>query len=183
MKRLLFLLLILSAHCASYMTFAAKDEQSVSTDDAYVKIYINRIQNSLSESCSVRGATFKQNGQNALTLPSKAVKSAHLLIPFISIGSYLKEFTDKIPYIPQEALKIDTPYGQFGLWASESGVMYAQDPHDDKLSSDQWKAKKLVGITRDEHGGKKLFIASLVLKAIKGKLKEDKLKIALEPLR
>ena len=121
---------------------------------------------------------------NGISLPyEKTVTSSRpVLIPFISIGNYLRKFSLQEAYTPEDALKIGTPYGMFRLWANEQGVMYARDTQDDRSSHEGWKAKKLLGITRAEHGGKKLFLASLVLKAIKDKSNKDKFKIALEPI-
>ncbi len=197
MKRILFLLLLISAHCLSSTIAAAntiasyskrvvdsrsagaessiKDKLDDTTDEAYVKVYINKIQNAVGDDCTING----------FAVPSdKAAKPIRpLLIPFISIGTYLKEYTSRRAFTPQGALEVLTPYGQFRLWASESGVMYAPDPDGDQSSHDGWKAKKLLGITRDEHGGKKLYLASLVLRAMKDKFNKDKLKMSLQPLR
>ena len=104
-----------------------------------------------------------------------------LLIPFISIGTYLKQYASRQAYTPEGALEVLTPYGQYRLWASESGVMYAPDADSAVASLDGWKAKKLLGVTSEEHGGKKLYLASLVLRAIKDKSQKGKLKVTLQP--
>ena len=140
----------------SYISAAAE------THEQFVKVYIHKIHNNLSRDCAVEG--LEVSAENA-------VKPTHpLLVPFIPISTYLKQYTSLKAYTPDAALKIETPYGLYRLWASESGVMYAKDPSTTK-ALDSWKAKKIAAITRDEHGGKKLYIASLVLKAIKNKFK------------
>lgn len=155
---------------------AASDEiENAAKNISFIKVYINKISNTLSDDCSLNG----------LELPAeRAIKPRHpLLIPFISISSYLTKYTSRKAYVPEEALKLQTPYGQFLLWASESGVMYAQDPEDAHASIDTWQAEKLMGITCEEHGGKKLYLASLILKAIKDKVKKEKIELLLRPLR
>lgn len=139
--------------------------------EPFVKVFIHKIHNDLAQTCKLEGlGTVAHN---------EVVKPAHpLRIPFISIGTYLKQFAAGKAYTPEDALKIDTPYGRYCLWASESGVMYAQDPDDMNVSIDSWEAEKIVGVTREEHNNKNLYLATLVLKAIK-----NKLKIALEPVR
>lgn len=168
MKSLVFLSLLVSIPVAARVTFhehAAED----SVKSQFVKVYINKIHNAMDEDCSVAGL-------GAISVDESVRPTRPLLIPFISIGKYLKAYTSFKAYAPEEALKIDTPYGRYRLWASESGVMYAQDPKDANVSIDTWKAKKILGITREEHGDKELYLATLVLKAIK-----NKCKMTLEP--
>lgn len=145
--------------------------QADQVEQSYIKVYIKEVNNTLKTDCSLQG----------LSLPSEDVIRLPKLIhvPFESIAKYLKKYASSQAYVPENAMKLETPYGLFRIWASESGVMYAPDPEDSKQSTDtSWKAKKLLSITRDEHGGKKLYVASLVLKVLK-----NKFKVALEPIR
>lgn len=163
MKRLVFISLLISVPIIARVTQNVPEADD-SSSSQFVKVYINKIQNALPEECALAGL-------GALSADETVRPTRPLLVPFISIGSYLKQYTSLKAYAPEEALKIDTPYGRYRLWASESGVMYAQDPKDSGVSVDTWKAKKILGVTRDEHGGKKLYLATLVLKAIKNKFK------------
>lgn len=150
-------------------TYSSKADQVI--DNSYIQVFIKKVRNGLQDDCSL----------NSIPLPSgKVVKiSQGLRIPFISIGNYLRECTERVAYVPEKALKIQTPYGGFRVWADQRGVLYAPDPRGGR-SQEDWKAKKLIGITADEHGGKELFLASLVLKVIKGKSNKEKFKISLE---
>lgn len=164
MKRLVFISLLISAPVIARVTYNAQEQAEDSIKKHFVKVYINKIQNALSEDCSLVGL-------GAISADESVRPTTPLLVPFVSLDKYLKAYTSFKAYVPDAALKIDTPYGRYRLWASESGVMYAQDPKDTGLSIDTWKAKKILGITRDEHGGKELYQATLVLKAINNKLK------------
>jgi hypothetical protein len=133
----------------------------------FVKVYIAKCINQTAVDCSLEGTEVPS--EESVTLKQK------LLIPFISIKTYLKEYATKQAYTPEHALKIHTPNGTYCLWASESGVMCAKDPQK-SISLDNWKAKKLLGITQQEHAGKKLYLASLAFRVI-----NNKFKISLEP--
>lgn len=162
MKRLFFSSFLLSIPFLGVLMQQSNVYAAAETQDQFVKVYIHKIQNNLSRDCSIAG--FEINAEDS------ARPARPLMVPFVSIATYLKQYTNSKAYTPDAALKIDTPYGLYRLWASESGVMYAKDPQTSK-ALDDWKAKKIVGVTCDEHGGKKLYIASLVLKAINNKLK------------
>lgn len=145
--------------------------QTEETVPQYVKVYIKEVNNTLKTDCSLQGVALPAD--EVLRLPRL------LNVPFESIAKYLRKYTSSQAYVPENAMKLETPYGLFRLWASESGVMYAPDPQDNKLAIDKsWKAKKLLSITRDDHGGKKLYVASLVLRVLK-----NKFRVALEPIR
>lgn len=76
----------------------------------------------------------------ANTINHKLVKQ--LIIPFVSIKHYLKQYIKDIPYIPEPAIKIYTPNKQFYMWQNESGVILAPDPKFTSVNAD-WKAKKI----------------------------------------
>lgn len=65
-----------------------------------------------------------------------------LVIPFVSIKYYLKQYIKDIPFVPGQAIKILTPKKQFYLWQNESGIICAPDP-EIITSNDDWKAKSM----------------------------------------
>ncbi len=157
------------ASLALGMAFYAVGRLEQDSQNQFVPIYIQKIRNLTSASCSLEGLP---------VAPDKTTRVSKLLIPFISIASYLREYADKKAYTPEAALKITTPHGQYRLWASEAGVMYAPDAHDAVNSFDStWEAEKILGTTARELGTKREYLATLVLKAYAHK----KTTLALEP--
>lgn len=151
--------------------FTRLDTQQTPDKNTFVPIYIQKIKNLTSTPVSLEG------------LPAASDKTTRIaskvLVPFISIASYLREYADKKAYTPQAALTITTASGRYRLWASESGVMCARDPQDDASSLDSaWEAEKILGTTARELGPKKEYLATLVLKAV---AYTNKTSIFLEP--
>lgn len=150
----------------SWMRLDVQEKQT-----KFVPIYIQKIKNLTSTPVSLE------------SLPAASEKTTRIaskiLIPFISIASYLREYAEKKAYTPQEALTIITASGRYRLWASESGVMCARDSRDEAASLDNvWDAEKILGTTARELGPKKEYIATLVLKAA---AQTNKTTIFLEP--
>lgn len=91
-----------------------------SNNFASYKLAIIKIQN-LSE-----GYVRLHSGRANKTLPYNIIDTGHtLIIPFVSINDYLKEFVSEDPYVPSRALKIETSLGTFGIWENELGVTCA----------------------------------------------------------
>lgn len=137
--------------------FDKLEAQNTQNKNTFVPIYIQKIKNLTTTPVSLEGLP---------AAPEKTTRIAStVLIPFVSIATYLREYASKKAYTPQEALTITTSNGRYRLWASESGVMCAHDPQDDASSLDNaWEAEKILGTTARELGPKEKYIATLVLK-------------------
>ena len=136
----------------------------------FVPIYIEKIRNMTGGQCSI---------ESLPATPEKTTRVGKLLVPFISIATYLRKYADNKKYTPEGSLKIQTPQGKYRLWASESGVMCAPDPQDEAATLDStWEAEKILGTTARELTSKKEFLATLVLKAT---AHQKKTNISLEP--
>ncbi len=135
-----------------------------------IPIYIQKIKNMTASTISVESTS---------AAPEKTTRlSSKLLIPFVSLATYSREYACKKAYTPEEALTIATAAGRYRLWASESGVMCARDPHDDISSLDSaWDAEKILGNTKRELGAKKELLATLVF----ARIKNNEPTICLEP--
>ncbi len=131
---------------------------SVYSSQNFVKFAIQKIKNDMPDGCTVGHTEVPAEGTLSLKSP--------LIIPFISLKSYLKEFLAG-PFAPEDSLSLATKYGKFRLWASESGILCARDPKEVEL--DPWEVETLSGITSKEHSGKALCLATLVFKFINGK--------------
>lgn len=59
-------------------------------------------------------------------------------IPFVSLHKYLKQYIKNMPFVPEQALSIQTQAGHFRLWNSEVGVLCAPDPKSN-FSAEEWK--------------------------------------------
>ncbi len=145
--------------------------------DRFIPIFIHKIQNLTPAECAVDSAHVPAGQSVKLQKPIE--------IPFCSIKGYLKEFREKKPYTPRNACKIETEFGLLYVWWSEHGIMCAPDPEESKTSVRMWKAKnlktndkKVVSNEKVEHPGKKIILATLILKS-----RPDKLKVSLEPAR
>ncbi|MBA3751458.1 hypothetical protein H0X06_01475 [Candidatus Dependentiae bacterium] len=135
----------------------------------FVPVFLRAVKNTSSSQCTIE--------KNIVPSRETLQFSQPLSIPFISIRNYLKEYTADRPYVPKQALKIDTGLGRFRVWASETGVMYAPDIKQEHFSSDTWEAEKICGNTKVEHESKSRCLLIMVLKVLK-----NRLKITLEPV-
>lgn len=135
---------------------------SVYSTQNFVKFAIQKIKNDMPDSCTIGHTEIPAEGTLSLKSP--------LMIPFISLKSYLKEFVSRRPFAPEDSLSLATKHGKFRLWASESGILCARDPKEVELELDgPWEVETLSGITSKEHSGKALCLATLVFKLLNGK--------------
>ena len=162
MKRILFFLLLPLITC----TVWASQKNDAPDESPYIKVYIQKVFNKLTEDCSLNGLPLPADESVKLLRP--------ILIPFVSIRNYIKHYTaqnaERKAFTPDAALSIQTPDGNFRLWASESGIMYAPDPATMRNSLDNWNEETLLAIKREEHNGKKLLLATLVVKTMQNKI-------------
>ncbi|MBA2306606.1 hypothetical protein H0W26_00520 [Candidatus Dependentiae bacterium] len=136
--------------------------------EPFMQVALESVKNTLPSACSIHDKRVLAQETTQFTKP--------LTVPFISIRNYLKEYTANRPYIPKEALSIDTTFGRFRLWASEQGVVCAPDIKQRGFSCDVWDTETLFDHATGEQTMKKRCLLVLVLKVLK-----NKLKIVLEP--
>lgn len=65
---------------------------------------------------------FDAQKNEILIRPGTVHLKTALPVPFASIKEHLKQIIEDIPYIPKNALRIDTPHGTYGLWEDERGI-------------------------------------------------------------
>lgn len=131
--------------------------------ESFLPVVLGSVKNTLPSPCSIDDTIVLAKETTQFTKP--------LSVPFISIRNYLNEYTTNRPYIPDEALSIDTKFGCFRLWASEQGVVCAPDIKQKSFSCDVWDTETLFENTKAEQDIRKKCLLVLVLKVLKNKLK------------
>ncbi len=130
--------------------------------ETFLPVALGSVKNTLPSECSIDDTVVLAKNTAQFAKP--------LAVPFISIRNYLNEYTANRPYIPDEALSIDTKFGCFRLWATEQGVVCAPDIKQKSFLCDAWATETIFENTKVEQDIKKRCLLVLVLKLLKNKL-------------